>query len=119
MQKVELRTKLQRRKLRVRKKVDGTAERPRVSVSRSNNYTYGQIIDDVQGKTLAALSLNEVKKLHEKTTKSDAAKKVGLRLAEVAKENKITKVVFDRSGHKYHGRIKEFADGLREGGLNF
>lgn len=119
MSKVVLRkNKKARRKVRIRKKVVGTPERPRLSVYRSNNYCYGQIIDDLKGKTLAGISLNDVKKIHKDSkSKSEAAFEVGKKLAEIAKENKIKTVVFDRNGYNYHGRVKKFADGAREGGL--
>jgi len=111
-------TKRGRRKIRVRKKVVGTPERPRLSVYRSNKYCYGQIIDDTSGKTLVGISLNEVRKLHEdKKKKSEAAFEVGKKLAEVAKSKKIKGVVFDRNGYSYHGRVKQIAEGAREGGL--
>lgn len=107
-----------KRKIRVRKKVVGTSERPRLSVYRSNNYCYGQIIDDLKGATLVGLSLSEIKKIHQhKKNKMEAAFEVGKRLAELAKEKKIKTVVFDRNGYNYHGRIKRIADGAREGGL--
>lgn len=105
-----------KRKLRVRRKVAGTKEMPRLSVFRSNNYIYGQLIDDVTGKTLVALG-KEVKDLHKKKTKTEAAFETGKMLAKKALENKIKKVVFDRNGYKYHGRVKSFAQGAREGGL--
>lgn len=119
MQKVKLRSKIDRRKLRIRKKVSGTSERPRLSIFRSNKYTTGQIIDDVQGITLVGLSMNDVKALGASSSKEDAAKEAGKKLAELAKEMKIDSVVFDRNGYKYHGRVKAFAEGAREGGLNF
>lgn len=119
MQKVQLRTKLDRRKLRIRKKVSGNPERPRLSVFRSNKYTVGQIIDDVSGVTLVGISLKEVKTISSNKTKLEAAKEVGLKLAEMAVKKKLSSVVFDRNGYKYHGRVKAFAEGAREGGLNF
>jgi large subunit ribosomal protein L18 len=116
--------KIQRRvkvKMRVRKKVRGTAERPRLSVYRSLNHIYAQLIDDDKGVTLAAATSN--KKSLEATfkgmKKSEVSKKVGEMLAETAKAKGITKVVFDRNGYKYHGRVKALADGAREGGLEF
>ena len=118
MSKVILRkTNLARRKVRIKKKVFGTNERPRLSVFKSNNYTTAQIINDVDKKTLASISLNEIKKMHKGKNKVDAAKEVGKKLAEVALKNNIKKVVFDRKGNKYHGRVKNLADGAREGGL--
>ena len=118
MGKVVLRkNKSQRRKLRVRKKIFGTKDRPRLSVFRSNNYCYAQIIDDQAGKTLLGLSYEDIKKLHDKGTKSEASFEVGKLLAKKALEKNIKSVVFDRSGYKYHGRIKQVAEGAREGGL--
>ena len=107
-----------KRKLRVRKKVFGTAERPRLAVIRSNRYVTAQIIDDVKGITLVSTGA-EVKKAHAKKTKTEAAFDVGKELAKKAIEHKISKVVFDRNGYKYHGRVKSFAEGAREGGLQF
>ena len=89
MQKITLRTEKEKRKLRIRKKVSGTPEQLRLSVFRSNRYIYGQVIDDTTGKTLASLSLTEIKKLHEGTPKLYAAKKAGLLLGELAKKKKI------------------------------
>lgn len=118
MAKVILRkSNLQRRKLRVRKKVFGTPQRPRLSVHKTNKYTYGQIIDDTSGKTLVGVSLNEIREIHEGKPKIEAANEVGKLLAKEAKAAKIEGVVFDRSGFRYHGRIKSVADGAREGGL--
>ncbi len=119
MQKIILKTKKEKRKLRVRKKVYGIPEKLRLSVFRSNRFIYGQVIDDTTGKTLVGLPLTEIKKLHEGTPKLEAAKKAGLLLGELAKKKKIEKIVFDRNGYKYHGRVKVFADGAREGGLKF
>ena len=108
----------EKRKLRVRNKVSGTEKTPRLSVFRSNNYIYGQIINDDAGATLVAVSA-EVKVLHKGKSKSDAAYEVGKKLGEKAKEKKISQVVFDRNGYRYHGRVKMFAKGAREGGLIF
>jgi large subunit ribosomal protein L18 len=117
-----------RRKKRVRKKIFGYPERPRVSVFRSNKHIYAQIINDVEGHTLVALSslspevrtkIEELKSKGEIKGKVDVARLVGRMLAEKAKEKGITKVVFDRNGYKYHGRVKALAEGLREGGLEF
>ncbi len=119
MAKVILRnTKRERRKLRVKGKVFGTKTRPRLSVFRSNKYIYGQIIDDSSGKTLTSVSLNDVKKIHEKVVKSEAAAKVGEVLAKQAIEKNIKTVTLDRNGYKYHGRVKSFSDGLRNGGID-
>jgi len=106
-------TKRIRRHLRVRKVVKGTASRPRLTVKRSLTNTYAQLIDDDASKTLAASSSMKI----EKGTKLEKAKEVGLEIAKKAKELKITEAVFDRSGHKYHGRVKAIAEGAREGGL--
>ncbi|MCI4454192.1 MAG: 50S ribosomal protein L18 [Thermodesulfobacterium sp.] len=117
-----------RRKKRVRKKIFGYPERPRVSVFRSHKHIYAQIINDVEGHTLVALSslspevrtkVEELKSKGEVKGKVDVARLVGRMLAEKAKEKGITKVVFDRGGYKYHGRVKALAEGLREGGLEF
>ena len=105
---------------RIRTKIFGTTERPRMSVYRSNRHIYVQIIDDVHHKTLVAMSTDD--KNFDTTDlngKCDQAKKVGLIIAEKAKSIGIEKVVFDRSGNLYHGRIKALSDGAREGGLQF
>jgi large subunit ribosomal protein L18 len=111
----------QRRKIRVRKKVRGTDQRPRVCVFRSNKHIYAQVISDSQGKTLAAVSSlsEELAQLLKKSKGLDAAKQVGIALAKVCKEQNINRVVFDRNGFIYHGRVKAVADGAREGGLDF
>lgn len=108
-----------RRQERIRKKISGTPERPRLSVFRSLNNIYAQIIDDTKGLTLAAAStLDEAFADAKKNRGSVAsAKKVGQILAEKAKTAGVTKVVFDRSGFRYHGSIKALADGAREAGL--
>ena len=108
----------ERRKLRVRKKVYGTAEKPRLSVFRSLNYIYAQLIDDRVGRTLVDIS-DVTKNVHEKGTKSDAAFEAGKILAQRAGEKNIKSAVFDRSGYKYSGRVKRLAEGAREGGLIF
>jgi large subunit ribosomal protein L18 len=109
------------RKKRIRSKISGSAERPRFSVFRSARYIYAQLIDDQSAKTLCAASSLEagLKKDLKSSRSVDAAKQVGKLLAERAKENKIQKVVFDRSGYIYHGRVKALADSAREAGLNF
>ncbi len=113
--KVESRARI---KSRVRKSIFGTAEVPRLSVFRSNKEIYGQLINDLDGKTL--LSASSMDKSIEKTgNKSDVAKAVGKALAEKAKEAGIERVAFDRNGYLYHGRVKSLADGAREGGLKF
>jgi large subunit ribosomal protein L18 len=110
-----------RRQERVRKKVLGTDARPRICVFRSNKHIYAQVISDNQGKTLASVStLSEALAEAAKQTKGvETAKQVGLALAKACKEKNITKVVFDRNGFLYHGRVKAVADGAREGGLEF
>lgn len=105
------------RHARLRKKVAGTAERPRLSVFRSLKHIYAQIIDDASGKTLAAASSKEADLAA--SGNKDGAKLVGQKLAERAKEKGIATVVFDRGGFKYHGRVASLADGAREGGLDF
>ena len=108
-----------RRHRRVRKKVRGTTERPRLAVFRSNNHMTAQVIDDVAGRTIAAASTTE-KDLRSGTTgNKDAAKKIGGLIAERAKAAGVSKVVFDRGGFMYHGRIAAVADAAREGGLEF
>jgi large subunit ribosomal protein L18 len=110
-----------RRHKRVRKKVFGTSERPRLCVYKSNMYIYAQIIDDEKGETLCAASSLE-KELREKLSSTKdkvAAREVGALVAKRALEKGITKVVFDRGGYKYHGRVKELADAAREAGLEF
>ena len=107
-----------KRHSRVRGKISGTAERPRLSVFRSENHIYAQIIDDVAGKTLAAAASNE-KGFEGNGGNCDAAKKVGAAIAERALKKGIEDVVFDRGGYIYHGRVKALAEGAREGGLKF
>lgn len=110
----------ERRNIRVRNKIVSTKERPRLAVFRSNKKIYAQIIDDEKGKTLFFVSENELKiGKDEKATKSQKAKMAGQVLATKAIAGKITKVVFDRGSYKYHGRVKAFAQGAREGGLKF
>ena len=104
-----------RLKLKIRAKISGTKERPRLSVFRSNKFIYAQIIDDTLGKTL--VQANDVKIT--KGTKTERAKEVGAAIAAICLKNKINKVVFDRNGFKYTGRIKLVADMARAGGLNF
>ncbi len=113
-------TPLQRRHHRVRKKVIGSPERPRLAVYRSNRHIYAQVIDDAAGKTLVAASSNEPGARTSLTgPKAERAKAVGQTIAERAKEKGITTVVFDRGGYMYHGRVKALADGAREAGLEF
>jgi large subunit ribosomal protein L18 len=107
-----------RRHRRVRGKVSGTAERPRLAVFRSNRGITAQLIDDASGKTLAAASWLDVKKSF-KGNKSEQAVEVGRLLAEAAKKAGVESVVFDRAGYLYHGRVKALANAAREGGLTF
>ncbi|MDR2122197.1 MAG: 50S ribosomal protein L18 [Flavobacteriaceae bacterium] len=106
-------------KRRVRKNIFGTAEKPRLSVYRSNKEIYAQLIDDNSGKTLAFASSREKEVAGEKGTKTEISILVGKKLAEKAKTAGIETVVFDRNGFVYHGRIKALAEGAREGGLKF
>jgi large subunit ribosomal protein L18 len=111
--------KLERRqkiKLHIRNKISGTAAKPRLTVFRSNSQIYAQVIDDVQGKTLAAASSIGLK---EKVTKKEQAAKVGEAIAKAAMGAGVTEVIFDRNGYLYHGRVKELAEGARKGGLKF
>lgn len=114
-------TKRERRiriKQRVRKHVHGTAERPRLSVFRSNKEIYAQLVDDQDGRTLLTASSLD-KSFKKEGTKSDVAREVGKALAQKASEKGIESVAFDRNGYLYHGRVKALADGAREGGLKF
>ncbi len=104
--------------LRIRKKINGTASQPRLSVFRSNKEIYAQLIDDKAGVTLAAASSRE-DGISKDMPKVEQAKAVGKSLAEKAKSENIDSVVFDRSGYLYHGRVKALADGAREAGLQF
>lgn len=107
------------RHTRIRRKVSGTQDIPRLVVFRSNRYTYAQIIDDSKGKTVMAVSTAAIKNKESKSSKIDAAFVVGEDLAKSAHGHKIIKVVFDRAGYKYHGRVKALAQGARKGGLTF
>ncbi|WMJ24168.1 50S ribosomal protein L18 [Paludicola sp. MB14-C6] len=107
-----------KRHRRVRAKISGTAERPRLNVFRSNKHIYAQLIDDVNGVTLVAASSMD-KAFEGNGSNKDAARKVGQAIGKLAVEKGIEAVVFDRSGYLYHGRIKELADGARESGLKF
>lgn len=109
MNKIKTKRFLQRKR-RVRAKIFGTPDRPRLSVFRSNKYIYAQIINDEKGKTLASAKGNR---------RTDAAFLVGETLAKKAKIKKVKKVVFDKGGYKYHGRVKAVAEGARKGGLEF
>jgi large subunit ribosomal protein L18 len=109
----------ERRHRRVRKKISGSAKRPRLSVFRSNRYIYAQIIDDGEGRTLVSASSREKALELAGKSKTEAAKEVGLALARRAREKGVEKVVFERGGNLYHGRVKALAEGAREGGLVF
>jgi large subunit ribosomal protein L18 len=105
-----------RRQIRTRNKIKSSSDRPRLSVTRSNKYVSAQLIDDVKGITLVGISQ---KNLKTKGTKMDNAKALGIEMAAKLKAKKITKIVFDRGSYAYHGRIKNIAEGLREGGIEF
>lgn len=121
MAEIRKQRRFERRKVRVRIKVQGTSERPRLNVFRSNAHIYAQIIDDLQGKTLVSASSRDaaVRKQGVSRKKSELAQVVGTLLAERAKTANISKVVFDRGGRLFHGRIKALAQACRDGGLNF
>ena len=108
-----------RRQIRVRKKVFGAPQRPRLVVTRSARHISAQVIDDTNGRTLASASSMESELRSASVDKSDKAKQVGGLVAERAKAAGIEKVVFDRAGYKYHGRVAALADGARDGGLGF
>jgi len=114
IERLEIRAK---RKRRIRKKVMGTKERPRLSVFRSTRHVYAQVIDDLSGTTLAAV--HSFKKEETKNATISVCAELGKQLAARCKEKNINKVVFDKNGYAYHGRVKAFADGAREGGLEF
>jgi large subunit ribosomal protein L18 len=113
-------TKKVKRRLRIRqgirRKISGTADKPRLSVFKSNKGIYAQVIDDEKGHTLAAASSKEIK---DSGLNIETAKEVGKKIAEKASSSGVKEVVFDRGGYIYHGRIKALAEGAREGGLNF
>lgn len=108
------------RKIRIRKKISGSAERPRLVVFRSNTHIYAQIVNDHEGSTLVSASTLAMSK-NDSSLKGNisGAQKVGKEIAKLAKDKNIAKVVFDRNGYIYHGRIKAVAEGAREGGLEF
>jgi large subunit ribosomal protein L18 len=117
MKKIKLHNEIiKRREARVRAKVKGTSERPRLSVFRSNTYLYSQIIDDSKHQTLASGSTKENKS---KTNKTKAAELLGKELADKALKAGVKKIVFDRGSYRYHGRVKALADSLRTNGLEF
>ena len=111
----------ERRKLRIRKKLGGSTERPRLTVFRSSKHIYAQVIDDVSGKTVAHASTlsKDLRGTLEEDNKSDAAKKVGALIAKICKSKGIDKVVFDRNGYLYHGRVSALAQAARDAGLEF
>ena len=111
----------ERRKLRIRRKISGTAERPRLSVFRSAKHIYAQCVDDVNGKTLAHISTlsKDVKPVAEDSDKTGASKLVGTAIAKALLAQGIDKIVFDRNGYLYHGRIQALAEAAREAGLKF
>lgn len=120
MSKVSRSERRVRKHVRVRKKVAGTSMQPRLNVYRSSKHIYAQLVDDEAGKTLAtASSLSKVLESLKTGANKQAAREVGKLIAKVAKDKKIEKCVFDRGGYLYHGRIKELAEGAREGGLKF
>ncbi|MCH9057219.1 MAG: 50S ribosomal protein L18 [Planctomycetes bacterium] len=108
-----------RRRIQIRKRVLGTPTRPRISVYRSLNHMYAQVIDDLAGRTIASASTRESALGLEKTGHAAAAAVVGAALAERAKAAGVSKVVFDRGGFRFHGRVKALADAARKGGLQF
>ena len=115
-------TKVLRRqniRYRIRNKISGSGEKPRLSVFRSNTEIYVQLIDDVTGKTLVSASSQDKDMKAQKVTKLEKSKLVGAAIARKATDLGVSKVVFDRSGYLYHGRVKALADGAREGGLQF
>jgi large subunit ribosomal protein L18 len=107
------------RRKRVRKNIRGTAQKPRLTVFRSNMYIYAQLIDDQNSKTITSMSDKKLPSVSTSKTKVEKAANVGELLATEALKNKITKVVFDRGSYKYHGRVKALAEAARKGGLNF
>jgi large subunit ribosomal protein L18 len=109
----------ERRKLRIRRKVNGTSERPRLTVFRSAKHIYAQVIDDVAGATLAHVSTLSKDVRGADGTKSDDAKRVGTALGKALLAKGVDKVVFDRNGYLYHGRVKALAEAAREAGLKF
>ena len=111
----------ERRKLRIRKKISGTIEKPRLTVFRTAKHIYAQVIDDSSGRTLAHVSTlsKDLKGSLDEGNKTEAAKKVGTLVAKICLSKKIDRVVFDRNGYLYHGRVSALANAAREGGLKF
>jgi large subunit ribosomal protein L18 len=119
IQKVQKKTVREKRKIRIRKRISGTASKPRLTVYRSLGHMYAQLVDDASGRTLCAAS-TKTKDLAAQVagvSKTDQAKAVGKEIARLAQERQITTVVFDRNGYLYHGRVKAVAEGAREAGL--
>lgn len=106
------------RQLRVRAKIKGTGDKPRLSIHRSNKFIYAQIIDDSKKKTIVGISEKELP-AKEKVTKSERSRQLGTLIAKKALANKVKEVIFDRGSYRYHGRVKALAEGAREGGLKF
>lgn len=106
------------RKIRVRAKIKGTSEKPRLSIYRSNRFIYAQVIDDESKKTIVGVSEKNLT-LKDKVKKSDRSKELGALIAKKALEKKVKEVIFDRGSYKYHGRVKAVAEGARQGGLKF
>jgi large subunit ribosomal protein L18 len=107
------------KQFRVRARIEGTRERPRLAVFRGLKTCYLQLIDDITGTTLASASERELSAEQKKGTKTDRARVLGVRIAEKAKELGVTEIVFDRGGNRYHGRVAAIGDGARESGLQF
>jgi len=114
-------TAREKRKARIRRKISGTAERPRLTVYKSLKHTYAQVVDDTTGKTIAFVGTNSkaIRDQVKEDKKADAAKKVGQAVAKAAMEKGVTKVVFDRNGFDFHGRVAAVAEAAREAGLQF
>lgn len=119
LKKVSKNEKRKKRHTRMRNKVHGTPERPRLNVFRSSKHIYGQVIDDVTGSTLASASTLDTEIKVEVTGNKESAREVGKLVAKRALEKGVEEVIFDRGGYIYHGRVKELAEGAREGGLKF
>ncbi|MTD32243.1 50S ribosomal protein L18 [Planomicrobium sp. YIM 101495] len=117
--KIDKNASRKKRHARVRSKITGTAERPRLNVFRSNKYIYAQLIDDVTGTTLVSASSLEKDFAGESTSNVEAAAKIGETIAKRATEKNVTSIVFDRGGYLYHGRVKALAEAARENGLEF
>lgn len=112
-----MKTRKQTRTLRIRSKLKGSSEKPRISVFRSNKYLYAQLIDDTNGKTMFSISEKQ-SKLEPAKKPVERARELGVLFAKQMKDKKVDRAVFDRGGYRYHGVVKAFADGIREGGVN-